>query len=443
MFDKEFKNIFDYAKGKVDDVEILLVAGQSFSTRIHKQKVETFDYANSQGISVRVLQNGKSGYAYTENFEEDALQKTVDMAIMNVQVIETKEFEEIGDYENVKNEPKVYEPKLDDVSVDEKIELVKKMEQLAYSSDKRIINVPYASYADSKSIFKIANSKGLDKEDIQNYAYCFLGVLSEDNEEKRMGMDFQITRDFETFDPELIVKNAVERSISLLNSEPIKSGTYPVIFNNDMTSTLLGTFITIFNAKSVLEGKSLLKGKIDEKIANEMIQLYDDGLKEDGFNTSAFDSEGYPSQKTKLIENGVLKSYLHNTHTAKMFNTKSTGNGSRPYKSSLDISSTNFYLQEGNYTREELLNSYPEVIEIVGLQGMHSGANPISGDFSLSAEGFLYKNGKKQHSLQPFTISGNILQIFQSVEKIADDFRFNMSGVGAASTLVSSISVSG
>lgn len=443
MFDKEFKIIFDYADGKVDDLEILMIASNSFSTRVHQEKVEAFDYANSKGLSVRVLQNGKSGYAYTENFEKKALQNTVDLAITNVKTIETDEQEEINNYEDVKHKPKVYEPNLDQVKVDKKIDLVKKMEKLAFAADKRVINVPYAMYGDAKSMVKIANSKGLSKEDIHNYASCFIGVLCEENNEKRMAMDFHITRDFQSFDPEKLVNSAVNKSLSLLNSKPIQSNSYPVIFNNDMMATLLSTFDSIFNAKTILEGKSLLQNKIGEKIANDMIHLYDDGLREDGLNTCAFDSEGYPSQKTSLIEDGILQSYLHNTHTAKMFQTKSTGNASRPYKSSLDISPTNLYLGAGQNSREDLLNSYPELIEIVGLQGMHSGANTISGDFSLSAEGFLYKDGKKQYSLQPFTISGNILEVFRSVEKIANDFRFNMNGVGAASTLISSLSISG
>jgi PmbA protein len=332
---------------------------------------------------------------------------------------------------------------LDSIKVEEKIALIKKMEQLSYDADKRIIHVPYVMYGDSKHYSKIANSKGLNKEDTQNFAYCYLGVLSEENGEKRMGMHFQITRDFAAFNVEELVNTAVGKSLSLLNSYPIESGSYPIVFDNDTTAALLGTFSAVFNAQNVLEGKSLLKDKINEVIASKLICLIDNGLHPDGFSTAAFDSEGYPSQETVLIEDGKLKTFLHNTHTAKMFNTKSTGNGSRSLKTSLRISPTNLYIKSGNMKREELLKMHPVIIEIVNVQGLHSGANFISGDFSLSAEGYLYKNGKRQYSLKPFTVSGNILSVLKNVEAIADDFQFNMSSIGAASVLIKELSVSG
>ena len=144
-----------------------------------------------------------------------------------------------------------------------------------------------------------------------------------------------------------------------------------------------------------------------------------------------------------MVENGVLKSYLHNTITALKDGVKSTGNGSRGYKGTLGISPSNFLLVPGNEKESELFTKHDKIIEIVSLQGMHSGANPISGDFSLGAQGFLWENGKRQHSLKPFTVSGNYLKMLNNVESIADNFRFNMSSIGAPSVLISSLSISG
>ena len=208
-------------------------------------------------------------------------------------------------------------------------------------------------------------------------------------------------------------------------------------------ATMLSTFSSIFSAKSVQEGRSLLKGKLEEQIANEKVTILDDALYPEGFSTRAFDSEGYPSQKTVLIEKGKLKSFLHNTQTARKDKVKSTGNGSRSYKGSLNVSPSNFYLEQGNIKEEDLFKKHAQTIEIVALQGMHSGANPISGDFSLSAEGFLYQNGTRLHSLKQFTVSGNILQLLKDVEMIADNFKFDMDSIGAASVLIKELSISG
>lgn len=443
MYDKEFKTIFEYAKDKTNDIEIMLVADNSFSVRINKQEIESFKYADSKGISVRVIKAGKVGYAYTEKFDSETFRMIVDEAIENSKYSENDEVVSLENYPNINVKLNVYSKELDKVDVEEKIKFAKEMEKQAKKLDKRVFNVPYSLYGDGKSFLKIANSKGLNKEDTQNSAYGFCVVLTQEQDDKRSGHDFIIGRDFSKFDAEKLAEKSVEKAVSLLGGKQIDSGKYPVVFSCDMMATMLSTFSSIFSAKSVQEGKSLLKGKLEEQIANEKVTIVDDALYPEGFSTRAFDSEGYPSQKTVLLEKGKLKSFLHNTQTARKDNVKSTGNGSRSYKGSLNISPSNFYLEQGNIKEENLFKEHAITIEIVALQGMHSGANPISGDFSLSAEGFLYQNGKRLHSLKQFTVSGNILQLLKDVEMIADNFKFDMDSIGAASVLIKELSISG
>jgi len=443
MYNKEFKMIFNYARGKVDDIEIMLAANTAFSVRIHEQNVEAFNYADSKGISVRIIRDGKVGYSYTEEFDIETFKMIVDEALENSKFIDSNKMISMENYPDIKEKLDVYSEDLDKVTVDEKVQFAKDLEKHGNAFDKRIINVPYAVFGDGKAYNRIANSKGLDKEDVHNFAFAYTGILASDGKDKRMGMDFLISRNFKEFNAKKLAEKSCKKGINLLGGETIKSGKYAVIFDNEMMPTLLSTFSSIFSAKSVQEGKSLLKGKLNEIIANEKVTIIDDGLYPCGFSTSAFDSEGYPSRKTTLIDKGKLLTFLHNTETAQNDGVNSTGNGSRGYKSSLTVAPTNFYLVPGNEKEENLFKKYDQVIEIVSLQGMHSGANTVSGDFSLSAEGFLYENGKRKHSLKPFTISGNILQLLHDVEAIADNFKFDMSSNGSASVLVKELVVSG
>ena len=443
MYTKEFQTIFAYAKDKVDETEILLSAGNSFSVRINEQNVESFNYADSKGIGVRIVKGGKVGYAYTEKFDEMTFKSIVDEAIENAKFTENDDVVIMENYPKDSDTPNIYSEELDKVDVTKKIQLAKDLEKYAKDVDKRVFNVPYAVYADGKSYSRIANSKGLDKEDTQNYAYAYVAVLSAEGDDKRMGMDFLITRDFGEFDPKKMAKEGVKKSTDLLNGKPADSGKCAVVFNNEMMATMMATFSGIFNAKSVQEGRSLLKDKIGQKIANENVTIVDDGLHPNGFSTSAFDSEGYPTEKTVLIEKGVLKSYLHNTITARKDGANSTGNGSRGYKGTLGISTSNFLIEAGELKESDLFTKHEKTIEIVSLQGMHSGANAISGDFSLGAQGFLWENGKRVHSLKPFTVSGNFLQMLSGVEAIADNFKFDMSSNGASSILINELNISG
>lgn len=443
MYKKEFQKIFDYAVDKTDDIEILLIADNNFSVRIHDQKIEAFNYADSKGLSVRIIKNGKTGYSYTEDFSDNTLEMIVDEAIKNSKFTDSDKASSMEVYPDIQSKPDVFSEELEKIDVEKKIKLAKDLEKHAKGFDKRIITVPYAAYGDGSTYHKIANSKGLEKEDTHNFAYAYTAILAGSEQEKRMGADFKISRNFADFDAKILAEKACKKGLELLGGKQIETGVYPIVFDNEMMPTLLATFSGIFSAKSIQEGKSLLKGKLDKIIANKKVTLIDDALHPQGFATRAFDREGFPSQRTVLIKKGKLNSYLHNTETARQDGTRSTGNGSRSYKSSLTVSPTNFYLESGNSDEDELLSKYDRIIKIVSLQGMHSGANPVSGDFSLSAEGFLYENGEKKYSLTPFTISGNILKLFNDIELIANNFKFNMSSIGSASVLVRELAVSG
>jgi len=432
----------NYAAGKVDDIEVTLSSGKSFSVMINAQNIESFKYADAKGIGIRVLKDGKVGYSYTEKFDEDTFKKVIDEAVENARFSEDEAIVTMDNYPDIKEKPDVYCEDLEKLEINKKIQFAKDLEKIALDADKKVINVPYAAFGNSNSYVRIVNSKGLDKEFRTNDAFAYLGVLAHSQQDKRMAFDFVAGRDFSKFDAKKLAEKCARRSTELLDGEEITSGVYPVVLTKEMMATVLGTFSGLFSAKSVQEGRSLLAGKLNSEIANELVTIVDDALHPEGYATRTFDSEGYPSQKTMLVEKGKLTSYLHNTITARKDKTKSTGNAARSYKGMLGISSSNFYLEPGDNEVEKLYSAHDTVVEIVSLQGMHSGCNPISGDFSLSAEGFLYQDGKKKHSLKPFTISGNFIDLLDSVEMIANDFKFDMSSVGSASTLISKLNIS-
>jgi len=162
-----------------------------------------------------------------------------------------------------------------------------------------------------------------------------------------------------------------------------------------MSATLLSTFWRIFSAKTVQEGQSLLRGQLGKNIAHSIVNIIDDALLNNGYNTRPFDDEGYPSRKTELIADGLLQSFLHNTITALKDGTVSTGNASRSYKSTINISPSNLYIKPGLSSKNDLYSKFPKCLEIVQLSGMHSGCNTISGDFSMGAQGFYCENGKE------------------------------------------------
>ncbi|MBN2828772.1 MAG: TldD/PmbA family protein [Candidatus Cloacimonetes bacterium] len=440
-YTKEIDFVLDYAKNKVDDIEILITTGEVKTVSVNKGELEKIDFKSVLGLGVRVILKGKTGYAYTENLAEKNLGKVVEKAIENAWCIETYENDFISNFPDEPFDFQGYNPEFDNITTDDLLHYALLMEKTAIA-DKRVNVVNYCSVGMSVGGNIIANSKGMRKGFKSNLVHGFIGVLVGNEGEVKQG--FYGKRLNTPSEPlvKSIANLAVQKAVALLNPQALTSGNYPVLIDNRTMGVMLETFSSVFSAKSVHEGNSLLKDKLNETIASKEVTIIDDGKLAGGIATSPFDAEGHTSQTTILIQDGVLINLLHNSLTAKKENTHSTGNASRDYSSTLTVAPTNIMIKSGKNTKADLLCRYPEVVEIVSLAGLHSGANQTSGDFSLSAEGFLWKDGNRQHALKNFTVSGNFYRMLKDIDGVGDDFEFFLSSAVSPSVLINNLSLS-
>ena len=208
--------------------------------------------------------------------------------------------------------------------------------------------------------------------------------------------------------------------------------------------SFLGTFAEVFFAENAQKGFSLLNGRQGEKIAADCITLRDDALLDGGYASAPFDSEGTAGQNKAVIEKGVLKTLLYNRKTAAKDGVSSTGNGFKTgLTGAVKTDCTNFYLQKGEQSFEELFASLGDGLFITDVMGLHAGANAVSGDFSLSAEGFLVKNGKLDRPVEQITVSGNFYTLLKETEALGNDLHFGSSGNGSPSILVRNMDIAG
>jgi PmbA protein len=232
------------------------------------------------------------------------------------------------------------------------------------------------------------------------------------------------------------------RKLSQLGSKNIVSKDYPVLIRNDAAAQLLATFSSNFSAENTQAGISFLKDKLGMQLTSEKISIVDDPMLEDGLASRTFDSEGVATKKLTLVDSGVLKSLLHNQKTAKKDQTVTTGHAYKEsYKSAIKVGPTNLYITPSQKSFKDLLTSMEEGIFITSLSGLHSGANQVSGDFSLAANGFYVKDGKIQYPVNLMTIAGNFYQLLLNVEEIGSDLMFPLSPIGSPSILIQSLSV--
>lgn len=436
--------VFEAAENlKLEEFEIYFTSSESETIKVFKGEVDTYSNSQNMGISFRTKVDGKMGYSYTESLEEEDILPLIERAISNGKIIENLDV--IETYGEKKEYKKIdsFSASLENISVQEKIDFLLKAEKTALEMDNRIKSVNYCMMGSGKGENIIKNSKGLDLYHKGNSIYAYLAVVVQDGESIKNDAAYIVAKDFSEMDPVKLATEAVSKALKKLNSISIESKGYDIIIENDTFADLLGSMSGIFSAEAVQKGVSKFKGKLDEIVANPLVTITDNPHLKDGYGSAPFDAEGVPTKPKNLIENGVLKTYIHNLKTSKKDGVESTGNAAKGgYKGTMGISTFNLYLEKGENSFDTLLNKIQNGILITGFSGLHSGLNSISGDFSLATEGFLIENGVVTKPLNQITAAGNFFELLKNIEFIGDDLKFNLSGVGSPSILIKNISIS-
>ena len=430
------------------DYELYYSAGNGFSVRVFKGEISEYKNTTTEGVGFRGTYNGKMGYAYTENLDSDIIAPLLENAMANATIIEDKEVEKLYPGDDKYPEVNSYSPSLNSVDTTQKIEWVMEMEKYALSLDPRVKMADHCTIFTNESNMAMANSYGLNLSQKSNMAGAVLVARVEEKGTTKSAFKIWTGRDFADFDYKKLAEKSVKTALSYLGASSIPSGQYPIIFDQNTARSILTVFASIFVAERCQKGFSLLnKSKVGETIAASHITLRDDGVTDLSLGSIAFDAEGVATQNKAVIENGVLKTLLYNTKSAEKDGVKSTGNASKlDFGGAIGTKHTNLYLVPGEKSYDELVSGLKTGVIITSMAGLHSGVNPISGDFSVSADGFLVEGGKIAKPVEQITIAGNFYQLLKNIETVGSDLHIESQGsggVGSPSLLVNGLSVAG
>jgi PmbA protein len=203
---------------------------------------------------------------------------------------------------------------------------------------------------------------------------------------------------------------------------------------------LLNHVFEAASGSAIYRRSSFLVGQIGQTVATNEITVVDDALMPAGLGSSPFDDEGVPTELTPIIENGVLRNYLHSAYTARKLGSRPTGNGSRAASGTVTIGPTNFYLKAGKYTPEEIILSTERGLYVVELIGF--GVNTVTGDYSRGAVGIWIENGQFVHPVQEVTIAGNLREMLKNVEMVGKDVTF-LGSIAAPTLKIGNMVISG
>lgn len=435
----------DAAKAKgFQEFEIYEQRNTSTSISVYEQKVDSYSISDCDGVALRGIYNGKMGSCFLEEVNDDKIEEILEQMIQNATIItsddEVKILAPAKEYPVVKKQKNI----LLETENSLKIQKLKELEECLQQMDSRISQVMATSYGEAKGKRSIVNTKGMNLCDEDSNAYVVVEVLAKDGEDAKSAYDWIYLKDLKELNVTSFATNLCNKVISKLHADTIESGNYPVLMEKDAMTSLLEALCGLFDGENAYKGISILKDKIGSQIFDSKINIQDNPLMEDGINSVGFDDEGVACFTKEIVKDGVLKTYLHNTKSADLMKTVSTGNGFKNgYGGIVGISPTNFYIENGQSTYEDMVKNIKKGIIVTSITGLHAGLNPISTEFSLQSEGFYVENGHIVKPINLFTIAGNFMDIMKHILFVGNDLKMGMSGIGTPSILFEKIAISG
>ena len=423
------KKAVDFAiKRGAEEAEAFLNMLSSTSINIERGQIVRSTKRIDQGLGVRAVYRKALGLSYTNT-----------LTIKNIEDTATKAFKSARasrpdtNWQNLPNPRRLsetkdtYDKRLVTISSDELVEMAGVMLEAVEAYDKRVLSVDGGVVA-SLIHTVVVNSHGVEAYDRGTAIGCSMETIARDGSDVTPAC-FELNAErVYSIDPEWVGREAARQAVSSLKAKKIESRSFPVIFTQAAFRSLLYfTLINAVKADYVQRERSALKGKIGEKVASDLVTVYDDGLLEGGLLTRKFDGEGVPCQKTLVMEKGILKHFLYDNYSANKTGVESTGNASRtglaPYASTPVLAASNFMFTRGNRTPEELVGEVEEGLIVYGVQGAHS-SNPESGEFSVVATPvWKIEGGNVVNAVRGVMLTGVIFDVLKNVSALGDNVR--------------------
>ena len=429
----------------IKDYELYYQNDVETSVSAFAHELNGFSSSEGGGVCFRCIVNGKMGYASTQALTEEEARSVVAQAAENASVLESDE--EVFLCEGGKTYQTLDRTPYDLPTTEELISTVLDTQEKLYAADPAIIDGSSTQGISMHFEVAICNSKGLDLHYENNLAAMVVAAVVSDG--KEMANDYQIKAcELKGLDTTALTAKAAGNAKRKLGGDVPPTAVCPVVFDPEAMSDLLQTFSGIFSSENAQKGLSQLAGKEGEVIAAPCVTLVDDPFHKDSPMPIPFDEEGCPTYTKNIIENGELKTLLYNMKTAAVAGRETTGNGSKAgYDAPVGIRPFTMYLAGGELTEDELLVKAGEGVYINSLGGLHAGANPISGDFSLQSSGYLIRDGKKTDYVKSFTVAGNFYELLKNITAVASNVELpsamGSTNFGAPSTLVENLSIAG
>ncbi len=427
-----------------EEVEVMLGRGASTTVRAHGGEVESLTSAGSTGAGIRVIREGRVGFAHCGSIDRDVLEDTLAEARDNCRFAEPDDANGLASDDGVAVTPQdMFEEAVVAFPVEDKVELALEVERRVTTADPRVTTARTTTYGDGWGQAVLVSTAGMRRS--SEHTSCSVGTqpLANADGETQVGWGSDAARRPTELDIDKVVADAVDRATKLLGATKPDSGRMSILLEPRLAVGLLGIAASMFSAEAVQKGRSPFADRLGEQVAAECVGLVDDPTRSESLGADEFDGEGLATRANPLIVGGRLDRFLYDSTTARRGGAASTASAVRGLRSAPTPGPQVLVMEPGHRSHEELVSGIELGLAVESFAGLHSGVNPTSGDFSVGANGLMIRNGELAEPVQELTVASTLQRLLADVAEVASDFEWLPSGSGAASMRIDGVSISG
>ncbi len=433
------------AAGPGEEVEAYVAWHRSTEVRVYDGGIESLSVAESAGIGVRVIVDGRQGFAYVGNLAERSASEALSEARDNASFATPDEHVGLARPDEVAPvELELWRDALASVGTDDKIALALALDADVRGRDARVRQVVSTDYGDAASEAAIATSTGIAATSRNSVCYLVTDVLAGEGADTQSAAAYSVGREPDDLDADAVAEEAVRRATRLLGAAKPASARLTVVLDRRVTATLLAILSGTLSGEEVAKGRSLFANRLGEEVAVAGLTFTDDPTDPLAFGASQFDAEGLACRPNRLIDGGRLTGFLYDTYSGRLAGVASTASAVRGgFKSTPGVGARALALAPGDLDQAGIIAAVGEGLYVQDVSGVHSGVNPVSGDFSVGAEGLMIRGGALAEPVRELTIASTIQRMLQHVEHIGADVE-RLPGSAAGVTLaIGDVALSG
>ncbi len=416
--------LLNQAKGRgASGGDILVVEGGSFTAQVRLNAVEKISRAQGKKLGLRLFFGKRSAITSTSDFTETSLTRLLSDTCDLARYAQEDDFAGLPDASACTRQPPdldLFDPEMDTLSVDEKIEWAMRAERAALSCDARLTNSEGADFGHSHATMLYAATNGFCGQFQASHASLSVSPIASWNGQMQRDYWYSSKRHLRHLESaESVGRTAAMRTLRRLGARKVATQQAPIVFDPETAASLLWHLISAISGYALYKRASFLVDRLGSRIAASSVTIDDDPTIPSGMGSRPFDGEGLPSIRKRVVDGGILESYLLDTYSAKKLGLTSTGNASRSTGDPPSVGPTNFQMRPGAASPEEIIRSVKSGLYVTDLIGF--GVNTVTGDYSRGACGVWIENGELTDPVEEITIAGNLQEMFQQVEMVGND----------------------